>query len=151
MHCKNCKDPLEQRAEKALSGEYQMVWASPRSDDWTCPEDNDNEHVPVEGEAPVLKPHVFAEAGASDPYCDICGLPEANTLKHPMVLRLDPDNVGESEYRAIYTVLSDAAYDWSFDFEEDTFDEFALGVLQNFVDHAMALADAIKTKVALGT
>ena len=38
MKCKTCGMALEQRAEKALSGEVQTVWAEVGTEDWVCPQ-----------------------------------------------------------------------------------------------------------------
>jgi hypothetical protein len=44
--CKKCDDVIAQQAEKALSGEVQMVWANLRGE-WVCEVDGD-EHEPGE-------------------------------------------------------------------------------------------------------
>jgi len=49
VKCKTCGMALEQRAEKALSGEVQTVWAEVGTEDWVCPQTG-NEHEAVEGE-----------------------------------------------------------------------------------------------------
>jgi hypothetical protein len=44
LRCRDCEHPLHQMAEKALSGEYAMVWAD-QDDDWVCDVTGD-EHRP---------------------------------------------------------------------------------------------------------
>lgn len=45
--CKDCGKALEQQAEKALSGEWAMVWADAEGD-WVCEKTGD-EHVAERG------------------------------------------------------------------------------------------------------
>jgi hypothetical protein len=48
--CRDCGVALGQQAEKALSGEVQMVWADLLTGEWVCPKTGD-EHVQVMGGA----------------------------------------------------------------------------------------------------
>ena len=49
--CRHCNKALGQQAEKALSGEVQMVWSSLTDDEWVCDVTGDEHcptHVPCE-------------------------------------------------------------------------------------------------------
>lgn len=43
--CKRCKRPVHQSIERALNGEWAMVWADEEGE-WVCPVNKGDEHIP---------------------------------------------------------------------------------------------------------
>ena len=61
----------------------------------------------------------------------------------------DPDNVGASEYRAIYETLEDGLASFEDDGEVDETDivRHAIGMLDEFIDHARYMRSHIRQTV----
>jgi hypothetical protein len=92
MRCRDCGLTIEQRPEKALSGEVQMVWAD-NGGEWVCDVTGD-EHVPGEPKRPVK---VIVEHGSSQTYVLLSLAEYGNFIARPIIEALDDADVSAAD------------------------------------------------------